>query len=119
ARDGRGRGRRGGRAASGGTAAGPPAAPPRGGGGGGGGGHARRLVQAHPLPNPPPQAGEGAHRVSGQEACRVRGTVGELLRNRCYSDHSLRTKRPCRPCSRFTKMCWRTAPRSRCRRPRA
>src|SRR6516165_11118910 len=26
---------------------------------------------------------------------------------------------PCRPCSRFTKTCWRTAPRSRCRRPRA
>src|SRR5882672_10570110 len=26
-------------------------------------GHASRLAQAHPLPDPPPQAGEGAHRV--------------------------------------------------------
>src|SRR5262249_5297741 len=39
--------------------------PPGGGGGGGGGGHATRLMRAcHPLPNPPPQAGEGADRVS-------------------------------------------------------
>ena len=30
-------------------------------GGGTGRGHATRLVHAHPLPNPPPQAGEGAY----------------------------------------------------------
>src|SRR5262249_50487624 len=33
--------------------------------------------------------------------------------------HPTRKVAPCRPCSRFTKMYWRTARRSRCRRPRA
>ncbi|HZD19055.1 MAG TPA: CaiB/BaiF CoA-transferase family protein [Burkholderiales bacterium] len=33
----------------------------------GGGMQKGSRVQAHPLPNPPPQAGEGAHRASGEE----------------------------------------------------
>src|SRR5262249_58865781 len=42
-----------------------PSSPPPAGGGGTGGGHALRIVQSFPLPNPPPPAGEGAHRVRG------------------------------------------------------
>src|SRR6266487_2049929 len=44
----------------------PPPPPPRGGGGGGGGGR-HQSAAFRPLPNPPPQAGEGADR-----ACRSR-----------------------------------------------
>src|SRR5262245_5170689 len=66
-------------------------------GGGTGRGHATTFVQAHPLPNPPPQAGEGAHRVFGQGAYRVRGSFGEPLPNRCYSDHSLQRRIPMPP----------------------
>src|SRR5262249_56004378 len=40
-----------------------PRPPPALGGGGGGGRHAPRIVLAFPHPNPPPQAGEGVHRV--------------------------------------------------------
>src|SRR5262252_7269013 len=48
-----------------------PAAPssplPLAGEGQGGGMQKGSRVQAHPLPNPPPQAGEGVHRASGEE----------------------------------------------------
>src|SRR6516164_7613326 len=48
-----------------------PAAPssplPLAGDGQGGGMQKGSRVQAHPLPNPPPEAGEGVHRASGEE----------------------------------------------------
>jgi len=41
-------------------------------GGGSGWGHASRLVPACPLPTPPPQAGEGGHRPSGEDIASSR-----------------------------------------------
>src|SRR5213593_2397157 len=42
-------------------------------GGGTGRGHIRRFVPPHPLPNPPPQAGEGVDRVRGAISARAAG----------------------------------------------
>jgi itaconate CoA-transferase len=51
----------------------PASPPPFTGEGQGGGMQKDSCVQARPLPTPPPQAGEGAHRVRGEGADRVRG----------------------------------------------
>src|SRR5262252_6273772 len=48
----------------------PSSPPPFTGEGQGGGMRQDSRVQAHPLPHPPPQAGEGAHRASGEDAQR-------------------------------------------------
>src|SRR5690348_6354451 len=45
----------------------PASPPPFTGEGQGGGMQKSSRVQAHPLPNPPPQAGEGVDRASGEE----------------------------------------------------
>jgi itaconate CoA-transferase len=45
----------------------PSSPPPFTGEGKGGGTQKSSRVQAHPLPNPPPQAGEGVHRASGEK----------------------------------------------------
>jgi formyl-CoA transferase len=45
----------------------PVSPPPFTGEGQGGGMQKDSCVQSHPLPNPPPQAGEGVHRASGEE----------------------------------------------------
>ncbi len=49
------------------TQAAPASPPPFTGEGQGGGTQKDSCVRARPLPNPPPQAGEGAHRASGEE----------------------------------------------------
>jgi crotonobetainyl-CoA:carnitine CoA-transferase CaiB-like acyl-CoA transferase len=51
----------------------PASPPPVYGGGRGGGMRKGSRVQAHPLPNSPPQAGEGVHRVRGEAAHRASG----------------------------------------------
>jgi itaconate CoA-transferase len=49
------------------NASAPASPPPFTGEGQGGGMHKDSTVQGHPLPTPPPQAGEGAHRASGKK----------------------------------------------------
>ena len=51
----------------------PASPPPFTGEGQGGGTQKSSHVQAHPLPNPPPQAGEGADRARGEGAHRASG----------------------------------------------
>src|SRR5262249_153996 len=63
-----------------------PAAPssplPLAGEGQGGGMQKGSRVQAHPLPNPPPQAGEGMHRASGEEEKGQSAYLGWLKRGK-------------------------------------